>query len=177
MSSSPWRGDWPVGPIRLMCDDRDDDARDGLALRSSGTRLVLRSGWEPERLGLERKPLHRSQPTAHPHYPVKEIGSSVCCARVITQISGAYQSPPIALTDVRSLVTWGRNHPPLVSQAAANYAGTGRNLNLPPTPQIHSTRSNDPTKWCSRGIVCPTSNCLWHLLCLCSLARWCLGPR
>lgn len=25
---------------RLMCDDRDDDARDGPALRSSGTRLV-----------------------------------------------------------------------------------------------------------------------------------------
>lgn len=24
----------------MMCDDRDDDARDGLALRSSGTRLV-----------------------------------------------------------------------------------------------------------------------------------------
>jgi hypothetical protein len=26
----------------MMCDDRDDDARDGPALRSSGTRLVVR---------------------------------------------------------------------------------------------------------------------------------------
>lgn len=142
---------WPVGPIDWWC------AMIEMTMHAMGSPWgQVAPGWF---WGPGESQSHRVESILPclacnlPPLPSETIESSVLCARY-HRLLGPINHP---LSHWLTFAHWGTS---TSCKSGSGHSGYRAKPEPTPTPQIHSTRLNDPTEWC---VSCPTSQCLAFL--------------